>query len=281
MKKFVNSRISVLFGTFIVTICMFFVQTAKAQVWIPVTASDAISCKRYSQNIKNQAYHSSATWKVTVKDNVISRTKALFSETFYNRNGQPYKIIYFGEGNRPQTFTIVKYNAQDLPFEEVFFSTDSVMLGGVLYEYDSDNLLSNHIVYQADSVTANYNIKHFSDSIVVTQTNRAGQIISNGLISTTVNDQKELVFRRNNEQVVQKRDYDILNEFTKKHIVGNAAEKIFIYENDQVVKTSVLNNEHEEISSASFEYDRFGNISRIIERRDLDGATNVYMINYR
>ncbi|MBQ5424612.1 MAG: hypothetical protein IIU33_05240, partial [Bacteroidales bacterium] len=76
-------------------------------------------------------------------------------------------------------------------------------------------------------------------------------------------------------------DYDILSEVTRKHIVGAAEKKVFIYENDKVVKTSVFNHNGDEISSASLEYDKNGNISRIIERREMDGATNVYMINYR
>ena len=254
---------------------------AYAQVWIPVTASDAVTCRKYSETLKNNSTHSSVTWKVTVKDNVISRTKVLFSETFYNKSGQPYKIIYFGEGNKPKSYTIVNYNAQNLPFEEIFFTMDSVMTGGVLYEYDSNNLLSNQISYSGSSVTSKYRIERTADSIVVAEVDSLDKVVSCGSISANAMDQKELVFRRAQNPESISDNYDILAEITRKHIVGAAEEKVFVYENDQVIKTVVYNREGEEISSASFEYDRQGNISRIIERREKDGATNVYMINYR
>lgn len=265
-----------------ITLCLILISfLCCAQVWIPVTASDAVSCESYSRNIKENALHSSVTWKVTVKDNVISRTKVLFSETFYNSNGQPSKIIYFGAGSRPTSYTIVKYNSHNLPFEEVNFTADSTMIGGTLYEYNDKNLLVSQISYIGSSVTNHYRIEHTSDSIVVSEVDSLGKVISSGSISTIASDQKELVFRRvqKHEKVVG--DYDILSEITRKHIVGVAEKKIFIYENDRVVKTAVFDSDNEEISSASLEYDRSGNISRIIERRERDGATNVYMINYR
>ena len=221
------------------------------------------------------------TWKVTVKDNVISRTKVLFSETYYNENGQPSRIVYFGKDNRPKSFVIVKYNSRNLPFEEVNFTADSVMIGGTLYEYDNENMLSSQISYVGNSVTSNYRIERMADSIVVSEVDSLGKVISNGSISSIAADQKELVFRRAQNPEMTSYDYDILSEVTRKHIVGAAEKKVFIYENDKVVKTSVFGHDGEEISSASLEYDRAGNISRIIERREKDGTTNVYMINYR
>lgn len=221
------------------------------------------------------------TWKVTVKDNVISRTKVLFSETYYNENGQPSRIVYFGKDNRPKSFVIVKYNSRNLPFEEVNFTADSVMIGGTLYEYDNENMLSSQISYVGNSVTSNYRIERMADSIVVSEVDSLGKVISNGSISSIAADQKELVFRRVQNPEMTSYDYDILSEVTRKHIVGAAEKKVFIYENDKVVKTSVFGHDGEEISSASLEYDRAGNISRIIERREKDGTTNVYMINYR
>jgi len=255
--------------------------TGWAQVWIPVTSSDVASCKSYSQKIKENSYHSSVTWKVTVKDNVISRTKSLFSETYYNDYGQPVKIMYFGEGNRLRLFTVVKYNSRNLPFEEINFTPDSVMIGGTLYEYNSDNLLASQISYLGSAVTANYRIDRMADSIVVSELDSLGKVISCGSISNIDNDQKELVFRRAQNPAKYSDDYDILSEVTHKHIVGAAEKKVFIYDNDKVVKTSVFARDGEEISSASLEYDIYGNISRIIERRENDGATIVYMINYR
>jgi hypothetical protein len=252
-----------------------------SQVWIPVTPSDVVSCRNYSQKIKENSFHSSVTWKVTVKDNVISRTKTLFSETYYNKSGQPSKIVYFGENNRIKTYTIVKYNSRNLPFEEVNFSSDSVMLGGTLYEYNDDNMLISQISYVGNSVTNNYRIEHKADSIVVSEVDSLGKVISCGSISSIAADQKELAFRRAQYPANSDADYDILSEVTHKHIVGAAEKKIFIYEGDKVVKTSVFDRNGEEISSASLEYDKFGNISRIIERREKDGATIVYMINYR
>ncbi len=252
-----------------------------SQVWIPVTESDAVSCRNYSQKIKDNSFHSSVTWKVTVKDNIISRTKVLFSETYYNENGQPSRIVYFGENNRPKSFTIVKYNSRNLPFEEVNFTADSVMIGGTIYEYNNENMLSSQISYVGCSITSNYRIERMADSIVVSEIDSLGKVISNGSISSIATDQKELVFRRAQNPEITNSDYDILSEVTRKHIVGGAEKKVFIYENDKVVKTSVFDRNNEEISSASLEYDRFGNISRIIERREKDGATIVYMINYR
>jgi hypothetical protein len=267
---------------YLLTLCILIASFAtKAQVWIPVTVSDSRSCESYSRSIKENSYHSSVTWKVTVKDNVISRTKVLFSETFYNENGQPSKIIYFGNGNRPKSFTIVKYNSRNLPFEEVNFTADSVMIGGTLYEYNNENMLQSQISYIGASITSNYRIDRTLDSIVVCEVDSLGKVVSSGYISSITDDQKELVFRRVQNPTPQNGDYDILSEVTRKHIVGSAEKKAFIYEGDKVVKTSVYDHEGDEISSASFEYDRSGNISRIIERREKDGATNVYMINYR
>ncbi len=277
----INSKHKLVISIVLLHCFVFVSHIINAQVWIPVTASDALSCERFSQNIKAKAYHSSVTWKVTVKDNIISRTKVLFSETFYNSNGQPAKIIYFGEGNKPKNYTIVKYNSRNLPFEEVKFTADSVMIGGTLYEYNSSNQLVSQIMYLGDSVLCSYEIKHLADSIVVSEVDSRGKIISSGLISSITDEQKELVFRKAVEHEISQNNYDILSEVTQKHIVGNAYEKVFIYDNDQIVKTAIFNNNHEEISSASFEYNISKNISRIIERRDKEGVTNVYMINYR
>lgn len=252
-----------------------------SQVWIPVTSSDVVSCRNYSRKIKENSFHSSVTWKVTVKDNVISRTKVLFSETYYNENGQPSRIVYFGDGNRPKSFVIVKYNSRNLPFEEVNFTADSVMVGGTLYEYNDKNMLISQISYVGSSITNHYRIEHKADSIVVSEIDLLGKVISCGSISSIATDQKELIFRRAQNPEMTSSDYDILSEVTRKHIVGAAEKKVFIYENDKVVKTSVFNHNGDEISSASLEYDKNGNISRIIERREMDGATNVYMINYR
>ena len=218
-----------------------------SQVWIPVTASDAVSCRNYSQKIKENSFHSSVTWKVTVKDNVISRTKVLFSETYYNENGQPSRIVYFGDGNRPKSFVIVKYNSRNLPFEEVIFTADSVMIGGTIYEYNNDNMLSSQISYVGNSVTSNYRIERMADSIVVSEVDSLGKVISNGSISSIATDQKELVFRRAQNPETTSSEYDILSEVTRKHIVGGAEKKVFIYENDKVVKTSVFDRNNEEI----------------------------------
>lgn len=269
-------------GRFLLTLFVSLLSVAGwSQVWIPVTSSDVVSCRNYSRKIKENSFHSSVTWKVTVKDNVISRTKVLFSETYYNENGQPSRIVYFGDGNRPKSFVIVKYNSRNLPFEEVNFTADSVMIGGTIYEYNNDNMLSSQISYVGNSVTSNYRIERMADSIVVSEVDSLGKVISNGSISSIATDQKELVFRRAQNPETTSSEYDILSEVTRKHIVGGAEKKVFIYENDKVVKTSVFDRNNEEISSASLEYDKFGNISRIIERREKDGATNVYMINYR
>ena len=269
-------------GRFLLTLFVLLLSVAGlAQVWIPVTESDAVSCRNYSRKIKENSYHSSVTWKVTVKDNVISRTKVLFSETYYNENGQPSRIVYFGRDNRPKSFVIVKYNSRNLPFEEVNFTADSVMVGGTLYEYNDKNMLESQISYVGNSVTSHYRIERLSDSIVVSEIDSLGKVVSRGSISSIADDQKELVFRRAQNPEKTNSDYDILSEVTRKHIVGVAEKKVFIYENDKVVKTSVFDHDGEEISSASLEYDMFGNISRIIERREKDGATNVYMINYR
>ena len=168
-----------------------------------------------------------------------------------------------------------------MPFEEVNFSSDSVMLGGTLYEYNDNNMLISQISYVGSSVASNYRIEHKADSIVVSEVDSLGKVISCGSISSIAADQKELAFRRAQNPSSPDADYDILSEVTHKHIVGAAEKKIFIYEGDKVVKTSVFDRNGEEISSASLEYDKFGNISRIIERREKDGATIVYMINYR
>ena len=266
----------------LLTFCVMVVSLAcNAQVWIPVTASDARMCTGYSRSIKENSYHSSVTWKVTVKDNVISRSKVLFSETYYNEAGQPSRIMYFGDGNRPKSYTVVKYNSRNLPFEEVNFTADSIMIGGTMYEYDKNDMLVSQISYIGQSVTSKLSVERMSDSIVVSEVDSLGKIVSCGSISSIANDQKELVFRRAQNPSPATGDYDILSEVTRKHIVGLAEKKVFIYEGDRVVKTSVFDRGDEEISSASLEYDHFGNISRIIERRDKDGATNVYMINYR
>jgi len=266
---------------YLLALCFWFVPIlSMAQVWIPVTLSDIRSCENYSRSIKGKSFHSSVTWKVTVKDNVISRTKVLFSETFFNANGQPSKIIYFDEANRPKFFTIVIYSMRDLPLEEINFTNDSVMIGGTIYEYGRDNLLMNQISYLGSSVTSQYRIDRMSDTIIVSEVDSLDRVVSRGSISNSTTDQIELVFRKaqNPEPLIG--DYDILSEVTHKHIVGIAEKKVFVYDGDKVVKTSVFNG-GEEISSASFEYNADGNISRIIERREKDGETNVYMINYR
>lgn len=250
-----------------------------SQVWIPVTKSDVEYAKKQAQGNKQQQISKTRMWKFIVKDNAISGNKYLFSETSYDKNGLATKTEFFNNKKQTTSFTIYKYNSNQLPFEEITFSPDSTPICGVIYEYTQNKLLKKQTNYKGAEITDTYKIERSGDSIYVVEVDSLDRVISYGSITAISDAQNELTIRQAKEKNQNNNNYDILQEIFKKHIIGSACKKDFVYENSRLVKTSIFDSNDKEISSASFEYDKLGIINRIIERNEIEHTTNVYMIN--
>jgi hypothetical protein len=262
-----------------------------SQITIPLTKSDLLKYNMEKDAMVFLNIDMAENWLYMVKGNQVSNNKLLVSSVLYNKSGLPERIYYYDEMQRPGSFVVIKYNNQNLPFEEIKFSSDSILMSGIMYEYNNENLLFRQIGY--DNRTQIIYINSFfreNDSIFIVSTNNKNQIIYRSLISFYENEEKDLIKSmvktdRNNKLIEETIfEYDKLTSLTKKTVYDSEDKgtlREFVYNEDGAMTKSVTYDyQNNEIQSISFEYDKYGNISRIIEYNEAEKMTSVYMMQY-
>ncbi len=267
------------------------VPSSFAQISVPITDRDLSDYNRERQTIEMMNIDLSQTWLYMAKDNLMSSNKILVSEVGYNKNGSPEKIFFYDENQKIKNFTVIKYNNQNLPFEEIRFNGDSTLLNGIMYAYNKNNLLIQQINYSNNGkIIFSQSYNRSNDTIYVGVFNGKEEIVSRNIITLEEKNSYDYISKlmkidQSNkviEQVVF--EYDEMAELTKKFIIdenNHAQTKGFVYNEDgALIKSSFYDIQSKLISSSSYEYDLYGNISRIIENTSIDNSTKIFEIKY-
>ncbi len=265
--------------------------SSYAQVNVPITNADLMDIERERDIMKMMNIDVSQTWMSLVKDNIVSTNRVLVSEIYYNDFGCPEKMMFFDERRNLETFTVVKYNNNKLPFEEIRFSADSSLINGIMYMYDEQNLLSKQLNYNnLEGVVSSFVYKRVNDSVLIDEFNSENQLLSSSYFlidQTSVSDRIEKIVKTNYESNITEKqvfEYDEMSTLTKKFLFENnnsAGYKTFIYSDEgALLKVSYFNGQDKLINSTSYEYDSFGNIISIIEKDELEDMSKVFSIKY-
>ena len=260
------------------------------QISIPITNKDLSDITRERETIAMMQIDLSQTWLYMVEDNIISTNRLLLSEIYYE-NGLPKKILFYNKNQKTEAFTIIKYNHQNLPFEEIRFNADSSLINGIMYEYDENNLLMREINYNnTANIVSVQTYNRSNDTIYVAVTNGNNELLNHKVICletvSGVEYMKHLYKLDSVNKVIEQIafEYNKMTDLTKKFIINesnHATMKDFVYDdNGALIKSSFYDTNSKLISSSSFEYDTYGNILRIIEKGDNDNSTKVFTINY-
>jgi YD repeat-containing protein len=262
-----------------------------SQITVPVNYKELADYKRESDAMKFMKIDLSQTWLFMVKDNIISSNKILVQEVYYNSEGLPERILHYDEMQKLKTYTVIKYNNHKLPFEEIDFTADSVLISGILFEYDDNDLLSRQVDYDNKAeLIAMQTYQRSNDSIMISVTDKAGNLIYKNLIilsgkigkeqikSMTKSDRNNTVF----EKVMF--EYDELQSLSRKFVYDDkniGTRREFVYNDEGALIRTVTYDENSAIhSDSSFEYDNYGNVIRIIDLDSSTGSTKVYFVKY-
>ncbi|MDD3858726.1 MAG: hypothetical protein PHW83_00890 [Bacteroidales bacterium] len=262
-----------------------------SQITVPITVKELSDYNRNRDLMSFMKIDMSQTWLYMVKDNVISSNRILVQEIYYNKSGLPEKIYQYDENQNVENFTVVKYNNQNLPFEEIKFSADSSLISGVMYEYDENNLLKVQIDYKTNAeIIAIQNYTRASDSIYVSVFDKNGALIyKNIILLSDVTDNaliKGMIKKDKNNTVFEKTvfEYDEFQSLQHKFIYdekNQGTRRVFVYdEQGALVRTVTYGENLKVLSDSSFEYDEFGNVVRIIDYESEERSTKVYFIKY-
>ncbi|HOZ29466.1 MAG TPA: hypothetical protein PLL66_00995 [Bacteroidales bacterium] len=273
----------------ILYICFSVVVTA--QITVPITLKELNEHKRNRDLISFMKIDMSQTWLYMVKDNVISSNRLLVQEIYYNKSGLPEKILQYDENQKVQSFTIVKYNNNNLPFEEIKFASDSVLISGVMYKYDENDLLNSQIDYKTNAeVIAVQNYNRSADSIFVSVLDKNGALIYKNIIllsDTTCNAMiKGMIKKDKNDTIFEKTvfEYDEFQSLRHKFIYdknNHGTRRVFVYdEQGALIRAVTYGDNVKVLSDSSYEYDEYGNVTRVFDYDSENNTTKVYFIKY-
>ncbi len=262
-----------------------------SQITVPVSKKELANYNREREAMTFMKIDLSQTWLYMVKDNIISSNKILIQEIYYSQLGLAERIMQFDENQNLKTFTVVKYNNRHLPFEEIKFSADSVLEGGVMFEYDKNDLLSKQVDYDNNAeIIAAQTYFRSNDSIYVLVTDKSGNLIYKNFISITGDSKNDLIKsmekKDKNNTLFEKTifEYDELQSLRRKTVYDNknrGTKREFVYNDDGALIRTVTYDENSTIlTDSSFEYDQYGNVTRIIDLNSENGITKVYFIKY-
>jgi len=273
----------------IILICLYI--QVWSQITVPITVKELGDYNRNRDLMSFMKIDLSQTWLYMVKDNVISSNRILVQEIYYNKSGLPEKIFQYDDSQKIQNFTVVKYNNQNLPFEEIKFAADSILISGVMYEYDENNLLKVQIDYKTNAeIIAIQNYTRSSDSIYVSVIDKNGVLIYKNIILLSDDTEnaliKGMIKKDKNNTVFEKTvfEYDEFQSLRHKFIYdeqNQGTRRVFVYDDQGALVRAVTYGENLKVlSDSSFEYDELGNIVRIIDYESELRNTKVYFIKY-
>ncbi|MDD3685876.1 MAG: hypothetical protein PHE56_03820 [Bacteroidales bacterium] len=268
-----------------------FISSSFAQITVPINEKELEDYAREREAMSAMKIDLSQTWLYMVKDNVISSNKLLLQEVYYSKLGTVETVVNYNENRNITNFKKIKYNNKNLPFEEIRFSSDSSLLGGVMFEYYENGLLKKQTDYDENAtVTVMQEYVRSNDTIFVNVYDGKGAFVyRNIMLTETVSGTSLIkamykVDRNNNILETTILEYDQLLSLRRKMIYDDknkGTKREFVYDDEGALLRSVTYNENNEIiSDSSYEYDKYGNVIRIIEFDKETSSTKLYFINY-
>ena len=268
-----------------------FISSSFAQITVPINEKELEDYAREREAMSAMKIDLSQTWLYMVKDNVISSNKLLLQEVYYSKLGTVETVVNYNENRNITNFKKIKYNNKNLPFEEIRFSADSSLLGGVMFEYYENGLLKKQTDYDENAtVTVMQEYVRSNDTIYVNVYDGKGVFVyRNIMLTETVSGTSLIkamykVDRNNNILETTILEYDQLLSLRRKMIYDDknkGTKREFVYDDEGALLRSVTYNENNEIiSDSSYEYDKYGNVIRIIEFDKETTSTKLYFINY-
>lgn len=274
------------------TLCLVFTFVLMfSQVNIPINKREYDNYIREAAIIASMKIDLAQTWMYLVKDNLVSSNKVLVQEVYFTKVGLPEKIFYFNEDNSVNTFSIIKYNFKNLPFEEIRYTADTSLIEGILYEYNRNGFLSKQIFYDNKANIIKTQVyENIGDTIMVTIYKNDSIILFKDII--TFNDDwengtvKKLLKLDRNNTVIENTTF-VYNEFDaiRSKITYDAKNqgviKEFFYDdNGALIRTVTKTDKGIVLNDSSFEYDSYGNVKTIIDYNPIEKISKLFVINY-
>ncbi|HOK38779.1 MAG TPA: hypothetical protein P5538_08150 [Bacteroidales bacterium] len=262
-----------------------------SQVNIPINKREYDNYNREAAIIASMRIDLVQTWLYIVKDNLVSSNKLLVQEVYFTKAGLPEKIFYFNEDSTVNSFSIIKYNFRNFPFEEIRYTSDSSLIDGILYEYNRNGFLSKQIFYDNKAnVIRTLVYENIGDTIMVTSYKNDSIILFKDIIifndgweNGTV---KKLLKLDKNNSVIENSTF-VYNEFDaiRSKITYDAKNqgviKEFFYDDNGAVIRTVTKTDYGIIlNDSSFEYDSYGNVKTIIDYNPIEKMSKLFVINY-
>jgi antitoxin component YwqK of YwqJK toxin-antitoxin module len=262
-----------------------------SQVNIPINKREYDNYNREAAIIASMRIDLAQTWLYIVKDNLVSSNKVLVQEVYFTKAGLPEKIFYFNEDSTVNSFSIIKYNFRNFPFEEIRYTSDSSLIDGILYEYNRNGFLSKQIFYDNKAnVIRTLVYENIGDTIMVTSYKNDSIILFKDIIifndgweNGTV---KKLLKLDKNNSVIENSTF-VYNEFDaiRSKITYDAKNqgviKEFFYDDNGAVIRTVTKTDYGIIlNDSSFEYDSYGNVKTIIDYNPIEKMSKLFVINY-
>lgn len=262
-----------------------------AQITVPINEKELADFTREREAMSFLGIDLSQTWLYMVKENVISTNKILLQEIYYSNAGIPEKIIQYDENQNISSFKTIKYNHKNLPFEEIRFSADSSLLGGVMFEYYENDLLKKQIDYDENAIVISIQeYQRAGDTIFVNVFDANGVFVYRNIMLTESASGTNLIktmYKVDRINVVLETivlEYDELLALRRKMIYdekNKGTRREFVYNDDgSLLRTVTVDDEGSILNDTSFEYDKYGNAIRIIEFDKNTSSTRLYFINY-
>jgi hypothetical protein len=262
-----------------------------AQITVPINEKELEDYNREREAMIAMKIDLSQTWLYMVRDNIISSNKILLQEVYYSKAGTPETVKHYNEKNSVAHFKKIKYNSKNLPFEEISFSTDSSLLGGVMFEYYDNGVLKKQTDYDENAnVTVMQEYVRSNDTIYINVYDGKGVFVYRNIMltekvsGTTLIKAMYKVDKNNNILETTILEYDQLLSLRRKMIYDDknkGTKREFVYDDEgALLRTVTYNESNQTITDSSFEYDSYGNVIRIIEFDRETASTKLYFINY-
>lgn len=272
------------------TLILLLTKSTIGQFIIPFTKSELKQYYAQKDSLSHENIDIAKVWLYNVNGNKVSSSRILTSEIIYDNNGLPKKIINYDEKQNIKSFTYIKYNNQLLPFEEVKFNADSILLGGVMYEY-KDSLVFRQVGYEYSKIKYINTYMMRNNNMVIISSNDNNDVIYRSLVdfcdiggdhNFIISMIKIGISNDNFEKIIVEQDKFL--SLTKKYIYDDKdngiLKKVFYDNNGKVIKMITYDINNNEIQNSSFEYNERGSVSRVIEYSEIQKQTSVYVINY-
>ncbi|HOY37661.1 MAG TPA: hypothetical protein PLP11_06255 [Bacteroidales bacterium] len=279
---------------FILFFCFVFSIMGFSQPEPVLTQNDLMQTKIERSALQYMKINLLRTYIMEVEKNELTGRKALVSEVYYDKNACPESIVYFDSaGNRSQ-YTHYLYNSDLYKTEEIFFNSDSTLIGGVAIECDSSGITKAFIVYNKNAeITSEYKflVDPVKNIIVAQISNKKNNKqnykyyhitggMKDGRIASVENFNENGIL---NDSISY--HYNQAGQLSFKQYFDSdrkAMQETWFFYNDEgaVEKTQEINILTSQQRSFSYAYDEYGNRTSLIESDKNNKIISYYRFEY-